>query len=219
MVEFCSCPIQFIVVCACKLCSRSGERVVSDSEEAAQMNAQTVLTDCFAHKCGRFADNNNNLFPLTLVTRYTCTSNKLSSTLLRNACCSLYGHTRRFGAASPTALKLNSYILLFWSWRGILGIRIRARLCVCVCVCTCVCVFVCVCVCVCMCVSVCVYVCVCVCMCVSVCMCVCVCMCVYVCINVCMYVCMCVCVCMYKGMYVCVYVLRMYICMCVYIYI
>lgn len=66
----------------------------------------------FAHKCGRFADRNNNLFPLTLVTRCRCTSNKLSSTLLRNVCCSRYGHTRISGVGPHPAFKLNSYILL-----------------------------------------------------------------------------------------------------------
>jgi hypothetical protein len=113
-MKFCVCPIHFIIVCACKLCSRSGERVVSDSKEVAQMNAQTVLKDYFSKKCGRFADENNNkVFPLTLVTRYRCTSNKLSSTLLRNACFSLYGHTRRFRVVSPPAIRLHSHILLF----------------------------------------------------------------------------------------------------------
>jgi hypothetical protein len=136
-MKYCLYPAQYIIVCACKLCSRSGERVVSDSKEVAQMNAQTVLTDYFAHKCGRFADKNNNLFSLTLVTRYRCTSNKFSSTLLRNACFSLYGHARRFGVASPPAFKLNSYILIFRSQRGILGIGLRARVCVCVCMCVC----------------------------------------------------------------------------------
>jgi len=144
MMKFCLCPIQVIIVCVCKLCSRSGEREVSDSKEVAQMNGQTVLKDYFAHKCGRFSDKNNNLFPLTLVTRYTCTSNKLSSASLRNACFRLYGHTRRFGVGSPSAFKVNSYILSFWSQRGILEIRLRARKCVFVCVCVCVCVYICV---------------------------------------------------------------------------